>query len=452
MPMEQKISTTETQSIKCGRIELVDCKRLYFVVFLLGIIVISIRNSAMLADNILFTEDSTWSTSIWYDGFFHALLNAHDTYTCFGHIILLGIASAINFLFFGKDISQYPFFVSFAQILFYAGFAAAVLPCLKKRLRLSVRLLLSFIILFCSFGNKYDTFEILGRVSNTGYLFYPLCFLLLVYRMDNKNISLYKLVIIDCLIFLCPTSNPVAYPLVVLFFIIDTYGRSKQLKSENISVKTNFKRWFMQLIKPTYMKMWVVLGSALFSVLVLVSSRDIKSNTDGFISTFTNHRELFTKENMVEFLIRQTLYPFVSIVYSRLNSLRSVAILLVFAIVIVFVAIVSTKPERRFLILTLSVSAFYLLVTFLNRSTLFLYLNNYQSVFPHRYHYAQGLMFSFVVGCCLTNISNLSLRRKPMAKTKAYGGKHLVTMVIFLIAMTPIIQFKNLFYLPGSGY
>ncbi len=412
-------------------------KMFYCVLFLLGLITIMLRNADMFAQNMLYTEDGTWLGNIYTKGFFHTLINAKDDYFVFGNIILLKISDIFNYILYGDDISRIPMFIAFTQYLFYICLAILPVVCFRKRLNLTARVMMYIFIVLLPFGKVAGFYEIPGRISNIGYIVYPMAFCLSVYRLDYKNeFSLKKLFAIDFCLFILACTNPACYALIPIFFIfdlIDEINKNKETFKSNQNMK--MLDYILDIFKPNYMRSWFILGTAMFFALLYCTLFLPSSDTQ--LSTYVEGT--FTIYTAVEFLAHSFLYPFIFPLYELLNFKIALILLVVFWTYVIFcVVTIKDSKTKRFAYMVIGFTWIYVISTMVSRDGLYALFQDYKNIFPERYFYSQNIMSLFVFFTALLSWDNKKIRK-----------------ILFVIVCIPLligyaISIKYLFYCNGT--
>ncbi|MDR0999870.1 MAG: hypothetical protein LBL96_03575, partial [Clostridiales bacterium] len=317
---------------------LAESRSFYCALFFAGLVILFLRSTYTFSSEVLYTEDGSWLGQIYQNGFWHMLFHAKGSYLVFANIIMLKIADTLNLLMYGDNVKYLPLFVALVQYLFYAACAVMPVSVFRKHLLLPARLFIWLLILLLPIGDM--AFEIFGKISNVGYMFYFVAFCLLFYRAENKSkISLMKLIIVDLGIFISCATNPTCYVLVVAFFAFDIIGLWR-----NKTLKTAYKL--------RYVRCWFVLGVLLTAAFVYILTLSGEMTLKGSGAAKTLH-------NTISFIARNVLYPFTFAFYGKLSIDYAVILLLLVGAALVIAGIFSNKSERLFPIAVLSTHIFY---------------------------------------------------------------------------------------------
>lgn len=414
--------------------KIVENNLLYSCMFLFGLVILMLRNSDLFAQNMLFTEDGTWLGMIYNDGFFHTLINAKPDYFVFGNIILLKISDILNYIFYGDDISRIPMFIAYVQYILYVSLALVIFICLKKRINLLTRVICFIAIILLPFGNLAGFYEIPGRISNVGYIFYPLSFCFLVYRLDFKNeISIFKLIVIDFILFICAATNPACYAVIPIFFLFDLITEVKNNKYRGIKSIRDLIEYVKVLVKPGYMKSWIALGTSMFVALVYCTFFLPSVESSPYVPG------TFNFNTVIEFLTHCFLYPFIFPIYSNLNTALSSILLIIFwSIIIVGLVSIKEIKLKKFVYMTIGFSIIYVISTMIGRIGLFAHFQDYKSIFPERYFYSQNIMSIIMFFTILFAWKEYKI------------GKVISIVSIFILSIVYIMNLKYLFYSNGN--
>lgn len=228
----------------------------YVILFLLGLIVLFLRSAYTVSCPSIYTEDGTWMGLILTNGFWNTLLRAKATYLVFGNIIMLQISLALNTIFFGDNLTNLPHFVTFVHYIFFSLIALLPVICFKYDLQKKIRILVWFLILTVPLGDS--AYEIMGKISNTGYVVYVIAYCVLHYRVFHRTkLTVAKVIAIDVTLFLCCTTHPGCFVLVGLAFVLDMIMQYKELQKLEQGM---VKEWLKNRWKAFFNISWFFLG------------------------------------------------------------------------------------------------------------------------------------------------------------------------------------------------
>ena len=393
--------------------------RNYIILFLLGIIILFARSAYNFIIPSMYTEDGVWISDIINNGFFHTLVNAKGSYFVFGNIILLEVSNFLNFIFNGKNLNYLPVFVSLVQYIFMVLCSLIAVKCMEKELNKYLKFVLYLLILLVPLG--FSGFEILGKISNTGYLFYFLASCLLYYRLFRKEeLSKYKNLVIDFILLICCGTNPGCYVLVGVSFIIDILMQYKFNK------RNSFIETIEVYLSKLYNQLWIILG-VLCSFMLFYNLVKFDLSSNGVIGN-VNY------SNTIEFFARALLFYFVYPIYTFLNDKLVLILFLVCFIVIVMAYKKGKGLEKIKLSFLLFSAVFYSLMTFFSRTTLTSHLNNYTTSWVDRYYY--GINITTLLP--IMYIISLFLKKQRFQKNIGY-----ISLIILILC--PLLSISYLF-------
>ncbi len=390
--------------------------------FTIAFILILFRSTYTISTEILYTEDATWLGYIYRRGLWHSLWHAKGSYLVFGNIIGLQIASILNWLYSGNDLTYIAFFVAIIQYCFYASCAIMPIFCFRKRITFFSRIISYVLILLLPLGVPgLSDYEIFGRISNIGYLVYFAAFCLLIYRLDYKeSISPSRLIILDMVIFLCPTTNPACYILVGGFFVIDIIQFLLDPINKNRSLKALLKRrWFIH---------WLILGALLTGTALY---------TAVYLTRKSQEIPPWEMSQIIIFFSRQVFYPFVFSFWAKFSVGKAFLLLLLLmatAIIrMVYFYRLNENKALNFYLLVLLACVTFTTMTLLERPFLLKYTKDFINTFPDRYHYAQNCMWLIFFSILLQPYSRRFLKNVPVV---------IITYLIVLFSLNPTWIFR----------
>lgn len=398
------------------------------LLFLVGIIILFIRSAYTVSCPTIYTEDGTWMGMILTNGFWDTLLHAKATYLVFGNIIMLGISLALNTLFCGDNLNYLPHFVTLVHYIFYSLVALLPVICFKYDLQKKIRILVWFLILTVPLGGS--AFEIMGKISNTGYVVYVIAYCLLHYRVFHRTkMTVAKVIAIDVGLFLCCTTHPGCFVLVGLAFILDAVMQYKELQMiEHRTVKELLKGW-MKI--PSNIS-WIILG-----ILCCLAAGYIKLFLD-----FESQEPITLFAGgvypTIEFFARCLLFYIVYPIYTHLNDPIVVLLFIMVLATIIFVYAQKAIDKREKLILTLSlvVTIIYFLMTMIGRGGMIIpALNKYTTSWVDRYYY----------GLNITTLIPMAFVLQYLLKTGIKPAKYLSYTVAAWLLCCPFINPSYIF-------
>ncbi len=380
---------------------------LFLVCFATSFLIFFFRNPDPFINPVFYTEDGRdYVGRILSQGFWSALFHARPDYFVFGNILLTEIALLVNNLFYSSGILYLPQTIAIVSYLFYAF--VATLPILLFADRIKTSYLIALALISTFFPLHSSDFEVLGRISNVGYAFIYIAFLLIAYRLFC--VSNFRLTIaVDLLILICASTNPVVYLIFPVIYI------------------PYLKRYFIDRVPLNHiLKNYSFLSALVIGTIVLLQIGTIMTTGSGLNSMDVP----FDFSNAIEMLIaRSMLYPVIYSIYSRMNDLL---VILLFAIIII--GFIRLRNKNNY---GLYIFGFYSLVTITLsaarfRPVLSSALNNYSTTWPDRYYYGQNLLVTFLIILLFNDISN-QIKLPSIRKALLVG-----ILVIFLADLQKI--------------
>jgi hypothetical protein len=352
-----------------------------------GLIILYLRNAHSIIVPVLYTEDGVWSAGLINRGFFDMLFNARADYFVFGNIVLLGVSQLINFLLFGLNLTYLPHFISFFSMLFYAVLAITPVVLLRGLLRIEARLLLWLLVLLVPLGDS--SYEILGRLSNIGYVFLFLSFCLLVFRHNFLSDGPSKqIVVIDVVLFICANTNPLCYLLITISFSIEAWNHWKT--HSDLTLFVWFKKYLTRFsVRSAFILLFILFFMALW--LLLREKGEYTFLAGDIVLT-----------NIPEMIVARTfLYPIIFPIYSYFNNITSSILLLVVIATIIWL-IKGKQREKSILTSAVLVLILNTGVLLESRPGLTAVLDHFRSSYPDRYYFGLTLFVYLVITSALS--------------------------------------------------
>ncbi len=397
---------------------------LYIILFLLGMILLFFRSAYNFIVPSMYTEDGVWISSIINNGLTYTLFHARSDYLVFGNILLLQLSLSLNELFNGNNIVYLHIFVAIVQYVFFC--ICAILPvwCFKNDIPKVLRILLWLLIMLVPVGGT--GFEIWGKISNTGYMFYFIAFCLLYRRIFYGDISSkLSIILSDISLFICCGTHEGVYVLVLAGFILDTILQfcSKNMKSLKISKK--LKNWFLVFRN----RSWIILG--FFCALIALYDLFVLTGVQSYPDTANIN-------NTIELLGRLVLFYFTFPFYHYLNNKIMIVVLLIIVIWITFICwkIRKEKTKLSEFLFCLLTAIFYGMVAFIARNNVLSgNLNNYMTTAPDRFYYAINISFLIPI------FYSFSIALKSKIRILRYS----VIFVLSCLLSFPIVNYQYIF-------
>lgn len=393
---------------------------LYLALLLGGTVIVSLRYLQFISTPIIYAEDGTFLARQLREGISNTLFMTRyggtSDFSNTGTYICLWLASKINMLLNGYSLAAFPFWNGVVANLYIAftaviGFRAFELVGGKK-----AGIVAYAAVIFMNLG-EIGTAEVLGRSLNTQFLWTAtVAFLLMIQYVEDNAFSLKSLFIgIGCLV--GGLTFPVCYVEVGVYLAAEVWRCIKD--------KMWRKRFFSNLIPI------ITLAVGLCALPQLLTA-------EGAASSFT-----YKPESAVEFfLARHILFSFVSLFYSKLNDFITIALSIIYAVVVVAAAVVQSKkvkdicnPFTVFTVMALGVcfaSAFM-------RRTMTEMFNDYSTTFPDRYYYACNIL------------AFIAFSHAAIILVRFFKKERIVTLACSFFIFLQLIN-PNLFYFTAARF
>jgi hypothetical protein len=355
---------------------------------------------------LLYAEDATWSGLGLTRGWTWTLFNAKSDYYVFLNIALLWLASFVSKAVAGNVIELLPLCISFFAIVFYAAFSAACFNFLKARFGVIVGLTGAIFITFLPMGESVN--EIIGRVSNIGYLIFPFSAILMIFYFSKKISTWQFCAIIICQILFALT-NPLVSLLTIFLIVINLRKQfpSRITHRETIFIGVSILTLFLNMQK------------------VLMSQNE---------STITGS---FVWTNAVKvFIGREIVYPLSFPIYTSLNDFWVLGIAVIFIVLVILGRYKASRNERTEIDLLLAALVLNILATGFMRRSLTQQITSYDNTFPDRYFIGSNYLVFLIV------IYVFCILFKPILKDKLTANRMMSNWILFLFSL-------NLVFSPG---
>lgn len=402
------------------------------ILFLVAFGIFMLRSSFLLNHPSFYAEDGVWTGLIFNKGVLWTILNARQDYYPITIILMLDLAKQLSTIFFGNDISTIPIFLYFISCAFYSLVAILPIITLKKRLNKYARLFIYLGILLLPLGTS--TTEILGRTLQTHFYIWIITLCLLIYRYDHKTTNKFNIFLIDiALILLIPTFPSVLliygiYGLIEIYNIIyHYYFYNRGYKEKRITLAKTKEMFICELSK-FHIKSLLISAFIIFILALKILIR-MKNSSMDFGSGMSS--------NIIEIIVRTFIYPIVYGIYSNLNNEKSFLIIVAFILFLVIGYFTIKKESRKFYIILLLAYLSIGVITIATRSSITLFLNNYQTSYPDRYYMLTNAMMFFPIGVI---ISDWMIQSRKLLKMFAM-------LIVFSVLFITIFNYKKIFRL-----
>lgn len=340
------------------------------VIIIVGILLLALRNPDPVFNPVIYTEDGQWIGIALTKGWLYTFENAKEGYFVWGNLLLLLASVKASELICGNSLTCLPQSVAFFSYLFFSLVATLAYFTTRNILPQLVRIFLFSLMLLMPLGDSSN--EIVGRLSNIGYL----CVFCSVLLMFNRlNCHGRKKLLIDVFLIICAATNPVCMPLILFFAAASFfYERSLNIK---VLVREN---------------------AFLFSGLTLVALWIVIRSVGAQGSSVTGSLQL---QSLIEVgVARSILYPFIFWMYHSLENIYVIILaLLLFSVGVLMWRRMSDKNARILVGMAAVAFLVFLVFTLVMRQSLTEQLGGYRTTFPDRYFMGLNylVLFIFVV-------------------------------------------------------
>lgn len=359
-----------------------------------------LRNPDPLFNPALYGEDATWVARVLAGDLQGSYLNARPDYLVVGQIALLHMAVALNTIFFGLDVANLPRMIAVVSYVFVGGVAALGYAAFRRWLPSGPCAALVVGIVLLPLGNTSN--EVLGRILNLGYLFYPISAFLIVLRPQLA--SGFGRTLVDIALLVCVATNPLCIVLVAAYLAMSAWTR---ISRGRIPFREG------------------VLMSGIMALCLFYLPR--------FANAPEHERGVPTAAHLIEaFGARSLLYPIVFPFYQSLTDPITIALVAAFAGFVGW-TIHRSDPGQRSLGLFLGVTTLLVvLLTLALRPGLTGQLRGYIPTVQDSYYQAQNVM-ALATLVWAVGMWSASVR----------GGALTVCALIYLFGSTLIFEFHS---------
>ncbi len=318
-----------------------------------------------------YAEDGTVLTkNLLHYGIWRAMLITFNGYFISGMYLLAELGRGLNIILYGGQLADLP--KAYALVSYgFLGFTAALpIILLRPYLKLAWRLLLALAIIYVPL-TTYD-YAIIGIIGNFKFLFVPIAFMLLLYRLKLPRQSRI-IILIDLALLICGYTNVTVYLLLPSLLLADGL-RPRQLKD------------LRGVLRRDNIALWSALGLGLLLLIQLIV---VKINGIPAIPGYLDYP--FTAQPLLEIEVaRSYLYPLVYWWYPSLTDTTAVSLL-------VCIAALMWRFGRRehrwiygigLLIIAAATSLFVL-----NRPGVTALFKHYMASGPDQFFFGQNIIF-----------------------------------------------------------
>ena len=379
-------------------------------ILLAGILVLFFRNPDPLLNPIMYTEDGQWIGLALSKGWLYTLINAKDGYFVWGNLLLLWASEKSSTFLCGNSIICLPQAITLFSYAFFSFIAVLAWYTTRNVLPLFCRFLLFFLLLLMPLGDSSN--EIIGRLSNIGYLFVFLTVLLLFLRNERCSASKY---FVDVLLIICIGTNPVCIVLIFFFFAVQFALRDPAI---------SFKVWLTD-------KKILLLGFVIIIPVFVLRMLNLQS------SSVTGVLQL---RSLIEItLARAVLYPFVFTKYQSLtDSVVLISTILLVTFGLLMYRLTPCKDTKRLAVLSTFALVLFLVTTLVMRQSLTQQLSGYRTTFPDRYFMGMNYLVLFIFVVLAGNL----LRQTGYQKLIG-GGVLALILLLFVLNIQWLLEFPT---------
>ena len=380
----------------------------------IGVIILIARNADPIYNPAMYTEDGTWLGIAYTKGWLHALLNAKEGYFVWGNLILLGLASVSSKVICGSELVCLPQSVAFFSYLYFSITSVIAFFVTKYALSLYGRLLLFIWILLIPLGDSSN--EIIGRLSNIGYLMVVWSVLLVHFKSktDRKSNQTYA----DIGLIFASITNPFCMVLIPILVLV-AHARELFISPINCIKKLKTK----------------------FGLVILLITLFATCSHFFFLENATSSiTGRLDSSNLVEVgIARSILYPLVFPFYSALNDWATLTLfttLVFFAVILIRNTNFHADAARLMLLASVALF-FHLVATIYFRQSLTQQLGGYSTTFPDRYFMGLNVLVILII------LLIIGGKVKSPNFLKARKLSFFTILALYISHLTSIIEYDN---------
>jgi hypothetical protein len=323
-------------------------------------------------------------------------------------------------LLYEGDPLQVPRCYALVSYLFFAAAFSSPVLLLRKRLSPQFLFLLWLLACLLPMGTSSGCpsgFEIIGRISNIGYVCVFLAFILVWYRNTDAS-SRISFLLTDCCLGGCVTTNPLCLAIVPAA----AWPLARDLVARRTSLRTIVRSPSLHSLIPLALL-------CLLPAYRVVCSKPV------------DRGPAMSAEAAIEVgITRNILYPVVWPYYQRMNKDRT---FLVLGITLICIACYGNRSHRGFYISAALVLAVTSLALVYLRPELGQLINGYRSTWPDRYFYGHNLLGLLVMVVFAADVAKRlqGRRRLEWLPSAALAGMALIIAYREPIWPLPVAQF-----------
>jgi len=342
--------------------------KVIIITFAIAFLVFFARFPQPIITPTIYAEDGVWIGSALSNGWLHTFLHARPDYFVFFNIFSLFLSALLSKVFSGSVLMLLPLFIAIISYAFYA-LTSVVIFFTVRRYAGSMSATLAF-IMSALVPLGVSQAESIGTLVQIGFYMPILSICAHLYR-DNL-INRTRRAACDTLIFLMAATNPVNFAVTGTYVIIKFFS-------------TKDKRKLVIGLSP--------LLTAMLILFVIIAPR--MNGSGGILGSYN-------ASNLVEMITaRSIIFPFIFSFYERLGNLSAVLLTLSF-FVLIFVSYIRAKNQARVAILLLfAMLLIYGAATAAGRSGITGLLNGYTSTYPDRYFMGINIISTVLMAVCI---------------------------------------------------
>ena len=369
-------------------------KRIIFYIGLLviGMVILCLRNMDFITTPIIYGEDGWFLSRQLNNGLLQGLFSTRGgdsaDFSQTSAYLLTWLAAKTTAILHGYSLAEYPLWMGIYGNMSFAFAGIIMYRAFELLIDRKTAFVAYAAVILMNLGNTSS--EVLGRILNTGFLWTVIVAAALMIRYMRYDKYDLESVIEDILCFIGAFTFPICFLEIGIYLVFQIL---RNWEDKKIYIRKNILQF-----------MTFVLG-------VIMLPRLLTSAGGGV--------NLTTKwDSMVEFFIaRHFLFPFIWPFYHKLTDSIVIALFLIYAIVVLWAALLSVKKHgvtNAFVLyaaLTVSVCG----ASAYMRRTMSALFADYSSTYPDRYYYAcniLALMLGVVAILIIINGSKLQ-KKKP---------------------------------------
>lgn len=384
------------------------------------------RSPAASIYPVLVHEDGTWSAMLYKKGFCHSAWHTRPDYLVVGNLVLLWLGMGMCRMVYGGDVFLLPHCYALVSYLFFAIVVSLPLILMRRHVPWPYMVLLWLLSCFMPLGTATGSpsgYEILGRLSNTGYAFLYISFMLAWYRAAGAT-KPWRFIATDAGLLACALTNPLCMAIVPA------------------------------LAWPIIVRLWcgarpaaVLRDTGTWSLIVLAALSVIPA-TKVLVGRQRQQNQRIETASAIEIGIsRNIIFPVFWPLYSHLNKDRAVAGL---ALACYAFWRWGSPSRRGFYMGGAALLGLTSVVLVAMRTELGQYFGNHVSTWPDRYFYGQNLVGTAMLVTLAADAAERLRARGALAWLPPCGLATLLGLAIWSEPIVPIAQSQFFLWKVGT--